>query len=82
MTDNKQVKKGDTEACKKLKTLLVIYDYVRSSSTNIDEFNNFKIFLNNEISRKTLQEVFLFYKNKTYTNTSSDKIIKLTILLP
>ena len=73
MIDSNQVKKDATEASKNLKTTLVIYDYIRSLSKNIDDFSTFKIFLSKEISGKTPQEVFVYYKRKTYTNTSSNK---------
>ena len=69
MIDNNQVKKDAIKASKKFKTLLIIYNYIRSSSQNIDEFNTLKIILNNEIKSKTIQEVFQFYKNKTYPKT-------------
>ena len=42
MIDNNQVKK---DASKKLKTLLIIYNYIRLLFENIEEFNTLKIIL-------------------------------------
>ena len=69
MKDNNQLKKDALEVTKKLKTLLIIYDFVRNSSKNIDEFNTLKIFLSNEMKNRTIQEVFEFFKKKTYSLT-------------
>ena len=69
MIDNNQLKKDALIVTKKLKTLLIIYDFIRSSSKNIDEFNTLKIFLSNEMKNKTIQEVFEFFKKRAYAQT-------------
>lgn len=82
MIDSNQVKKDATEASKNLKTTLVIYDYIRSLSKNIDDFSTFKIFLSKEISGKTPKKFSYTIKEKLIQIHHQIKIIiKLKFLL-
>lgn len=55
----------------KIKMIFLIYDYVRSSSKNINEFNISKIVLTRDIKKKTFEEVFNSYKNRSYNQSSN-----------
>ena len=48
---------------------MLIYDHIRTSNKNIDEFNPSKIVLTKDIKQKDLKDVFNDYKNKPYQNS-------------
>ena len=64
-----QTKKDAKELLKEIKNLLLIYDHIRTSNKNIDEFNPSKIVLTKDIKQKDLKDVFNDYKNKPYQNS-------------
>ena len=64
-----QIKKDAKELSKEIKNLLLIYDHIRTSNKNIDEFNPSKIVLTKDIKQKDLKDVFNDYKNKPYQNS-------------
>ena len=64
-----QTKKDAKELSKEIKNLLLIYDHIRTSNKNIDEFNPSKIVLTKDIKQKDLKDVFNDYKNKPYQNS-------------
>ena len=64
-----QTKKDAKELSKEIKNLLLIYDHIRTSNKNIDEFNPSKIVLTEDIKQKALKDVFNDYKNKPYQNS-------------
>ena len=64
-----QIKKDAKELSKEIKNLLLIYDHIRTSNKNIDEFNPSKIVLTKDIKQKDLKDVFNDYKNKSYQNS-------------
>ena len=64
-----QIKKDAKELSKEIKNLLLIYDHIRTSNKNIDEFNPSKIVLTKDIKQKALEDVFNDYKNKPYQNS-------------
>ena len=72
-----QTKKDAKELSKEIKNLLLIYDHIRTSNKNIDEFNPSKIVLTKDIKQKDLKDVFNDYKNKPYQN--SHKLNKKTV---
>lgn len=72
-----QIKKDAKELSKEIKNLLLIYDHIRTSNKNIDEFNPSKIVLTKDIKQKDLKDVFNDYKNKPYQN--SHKLNKKTV---
>lgn len=65
MEDSNKAKDKE-ELIIKIKEVFLIYDLVRSSSKNIDEFNLLKIFITRDIKKKSLPDVFLSYKSKSY----------------
>ena len=64
-----QTKKEAQELSKEIKNLFLIYDHIRTSNKNIDEFNPSKIVLTEDIKQKDLKDVFNDYKNKPYQNS-------------
>ena len=64
-----QTKNDAKELSKEIKNLLLIYDHIRASIKNIDEFNPSKIVLTKDIKQKDLKDVFNDYKNKPYQNS-------------
>lgn len=71
MEDKKQPEIDSQELLEKLKLVFIIYDYIKTKSENIDEFNLSKIYLSNDIRHKGLVKVFQFYKYKKYPRTSN-----------
>jgi hypothetical protein len=62
---------SNQELLKKLKLVLIINDYVKTKSENIDEFNLSKINLSYDIQYKGLVQVFESFKHKKYQKTSN-----------
>ena len=52
-----QTKKEAQELSKEIKNLLLIYDHIRTSNKNIDEFNPSKIVLTEDIKQKDLKKL-------------------------
>jgi len=71
MEDKKQPEIDSQELLEKLKLVFIIYDYIKTKSENIDEFNLSKIYLSNDIRHKGLVKVFQFFKYKKYPRTSN-----------
>ena len=63
MAEKSKMKKEIEALSKDIKKLFLIYDYIRTFSKNIDEFNTSKIILTRDIKQKTLINIFNFYKN-------------------
>ena len=68
MAEKSKMKKEIEALSKDIKKLFLIYDYIRTFSKNIDEFNTSKIILTRDIKQKTLIDLFNFYKNKIHQN--------------
>ena len=71
MEEAKKIKQDTEELSKIIKTVFLIYDHVRMLSKNIDEFNTSKIVITRDIKKKTLSQVFEFYKRYPYQMTSN-----------
>ena len=66
MTYKKKLNEHAAEFEENIKSLLLIYDHIMSSTANIDDFDTSKIFLSSDMKKKDLKEVFKIYKHKTY----------------
>ena len=71
MEDKIKIKEDVEELSKNIKIVFLIYDHVRNTSKNIDEFNPSKIVLTKDIKKKSLAEVFILYKNHYYQQLSN-----------